>query len=267
MAKKGTTYSGLDLSEQQIVDCGYDGKNMNGCNGAIPGKYEDWWGNKATMLNSHEAQYPYQEASPNLQCLKKPAWSTGNRVTKAISKFLKKYYHYSVRIFSIILVDYNCNAERMKQLVYEYGAVSTAMFAGHTAFFQYKQGIFQGKCSQDAKADHAVVVVGYGSEHGVDYWIVKNSHGSHWGENGYMKIRRGTNECAIEKYCFALECDSYGSYTQPPVAPPSPPAPLKEYCDVSKLYKRDDLTGEYTLKVNGKKQKKCHIQKLLKDTS
>ena len=49
------------------------------------------------------------------------------------------------------------------------------------------------------KINHAVLVVGYGTNaQGEDYWIVKNSWGTNWGDNGFFKIRRGNNECGIE---------------------------------------------------------------------
>ena len=71
--------------------------------------------------------------------------------------------------------------------------------------YVYKEGIFQSVSKRSDTIDiphtsHAVLIVGYGTdaETGLKYWIVQNSWGDDWGENGYFRIHRGTNECLIE---------------------------------------------------------------------
>ena len=59
-----------------------------------------------------------------------------------------------------------------------------------------------GGCSSDpSKADHGVAVVGYGTDPtSGDYWIVRNSWGSAWGEDGYVRLKRGVNACGVANF-------------------------------------------------------------------
>ena len=74
-------------------------------------------------------------------------------------------------------------------------------------FSRYGGGIFSG-CYESDKVNHAVVVVGYGSEDGVGYWLGKNSWGPGWGDKGYIKIQRGVNMCGIGTSMTTLSCEA-----------------------------------------------------------
>jgi len=177
-----------DYSEQQMVDCGY-GKGGFGCNGAYPHAYAKWAGDRAKGLAS-EKQYPYKNTQPSLVCRNSiPVFNQGAVVSGS-------YY------------TYGGDEELMKRLVYEHGAVvATVKAAG--PFSSYRGGVFSG-CYPGTATDHAISVVGYGTEGGVPYWLIKNSWGTWWGDNGYIKIERGVGMCGIGPAIAVVECtESY----------------------------------------------------------
>jgi len=79
-----------------------------------------------------------------------------------------------------------------------------AAFDVYEDFYKYTGGIYE-YTGGDYVGGHAVRIVGYGTENGVDYWKVANSWDTFWGEdNGYFRIRRGTNECCFDEEIFFL---------------------------------------------------------------
>lgn len=107
------------------------------------------------------------------------------------------------------------------------GPVSVAVEADQDIFQLYDRGVLQGM-GQDGNpcgrsVDHGVLVVGYGTTgkdgSGTPYWKVKNSWG-YWGEAGYLRIRRGSNECGI-----ATEL----TYPTVDASVPVPPPPATHY--------------------------------------
>jgi C1A family cysteine protease len=67
-------------------------------------------------------------------------------------------------------------------------------------FVSYAGGIFNGYCGT---RDHAVIIAGWGNENGIDYWIIRNSWGTKWGENGYIRVKIGGN-CNLEWSSFPV---------------------------------------------------------------
>ena len=98
--------------------------------------------------------------------------------------------------YGVITGDEDPRAEdHIAWLVANYGPVAVGIDSRSDAFQNYAGGIFRASmCENDI--DHAVAIVGYAP----DYWIVKNSWGSTWGEDGYMRLERGTNACGISEY-------------------------------------------------------------------
>jgi cathepsin B len=70
-------------------------------------------------------------------------------------------------------------------------------FSVYEDFLAYKSGVYHHVTGQ-MLGGHAVKALGYGEENGQKYWLIANSWNETWGDNGYFKILRGTNECGIE---------------------------------------------------------------------
>ena len=82
------------------------------------------------------------------------------------------------------------------QELYEHGPVE-AVFTVYEDFYQYTSGVYS-HVAGSAAGGHAVKIIGWGVDNGVKYWLCANSWGKSWGENGFFRIKRGTNECGIE---------------------------------------------------------------------
>ncbi|TDG51548.1 hypothetical protein AWZ03_002008 [Drosophila navojoa] len=98
--------------------------------------------------------------------------------------------------------------------IYHSGPVQATMRV-YRDFFSYSGGVYrQTAANRGAPTGfHSVKIVGWGEEHdGVKYWIAANSWGPWWGERGYFRILRGSNECGIEEYVLASWPNVYNYY-------------------------------------------------------
>jgi len=163
----------VSLSEQNLVDCSGKQGNM-GCNGGLMDQAFQYI--KDNMGIDTEDSYPY-EAVDN-QCRFKAAnvGATDTGFTDITSK------------------DENA----LQQAVATVGPISVAIDAGHTSFQLYKHGVYNEPFCSQVRLDHGVLAVGYGTDTGKDYWLVKNSWGTGWGDSGYIKMSRNKrNQCGI----------------------------------------------------------------------
>lgn len=169
----------LHFSEQNIVDCspGF------GCRSGWTYVAMDYIMDSQNGTFNSEDQYPYTATDGNC------AFDS----TKAIGKVTK-----------VINVEKN-NEVDLKEKIAQYGVASISIHSDNTLFMSYSGGILDDDycLNKYIAIDHAVAAVGYGTENGVDYWIIRNSWGDSWGEDGYIRmIRNKDNKCFIATVAF-----------------------------------------------------------------
>ncbi|XP_021897248.1 LOW QUALITY PROTEIN: cathepsin B-like protease 2 [Carica papaya] len=123
-----------------------------------------------------------------------PAWPTPKCVRKCVkgNQLWKQSKHYSVHAYKI-----HSDPQNIMEEVYRNGPVEVS-FTVYEDFAHYKSGVYK-HIAGSSIGGHAVKLIGWGTtDDGEDYWLIANQWNRSWGEDGYFKIRRGTNECGIE---------------------------------------------------------------------
>lgn len=101
----------------------------------------------------------------------------------------------------------------MRSEIYARGPISCCM-ASTDAFHHLRQHGVYVEASDRNYCDHMVSVSGWGEMDGIRYWIVRNSYGSSWGDQGWFRIKRGSNNAGIEQYCaWAVPRDDWTGST------------------------------------------------------
>lgn len=155
----------LTLSEQELISCSGNYGN-DGCNGGLVDQ-----GYQFVMQNGLQTEkcYPYQGID---------------------SSCIYNNCNFNVKISSYH--DVIPNDEDILMLALYQQPISVAIDASHQSFQFYSNGVFNGDCGTEL--DHAVLLVGWGEMNGEQYWKVKNSWGSEWGDNGYIYLARNISD-------------------------------------------------------------------------
>jgi len=115
----------------------------------------------------------------------------------------EKYYIYQIEEYGGVKGE-----AAMMNEIYQRGPISCAV-ADPQSLIDYTYGIYYDTTGRTSE-DHEISVVGWGEENGVKYWRVRNSWGSHWGEEGFFKVVRGVNNIGIEQDCdWAVPKDTW----------------------------------------------------------
>lgn len=161
------------LSECDLVECC---KDCSGCDGGWPHAAYSWKIDNQDGLYMLLSDYPYNPICHG--CLFDK--------TKGVQK-----------ITGYVAVEEG-NEEDLKEKVGTLGPVSICVDALEWSFIAYTSGIYDEPHCDPTLLNHAIAVVGYGTENGIDFWIVRNSWGLGWGEQGYIRmIRNKNNQCGV----------------------------------------------------------------------
>jgi C1A family cysteine protease len=160
----------VSFSEQQLVDCS-KAQGNEGCNGGLMDDAFDYA--KITAMDT-EAQYPYTARDGTCHAAAGVATISG-------------------------YTDVTPKSPTALAAAAAVGPVSIAIDASGISFQLYHGGIMKKMCGQNL--DHGVLLVGYGTDNGTDFWLVKNSWGASWGEKGYFRILREMDKENVGGVC------------------------------------------------------------------
>ncbi|VUZ48693.1 unnamed protein product [Hymenolepis diminuta] len=163
----------VSFSEQQLVDCS-SAQGNEGCNGGLMDQAFQYW-----MKNGAESESDYPYTARDGSC----KFNRSKSVTR-VKKFVKVK---------------SGDESQLKLSVGQMGPVSVGIDASSMGFQFYQGGIYKDDDCSESEIDHGVLVVGYDQDrNGEKYWIVKNSWGTDWGNEGYIWMARDYhNMCGI----------------------------------------------------------------------
>jgi cathepsin B len=126
----------------------------------------------------------------------------GNRYDTCKGKNIPMISHKAGGYYFVKGVAPEGNEYNIRKDIYRWGPTTTGMMVYEDFINWSGKGVYKWDGKSEKYGGHAVVIVGWGETETEKYWIVRNSWGNSWGDEGYFKILRGENHCEIEENVF-----------------------------------------------------------------
>lgn len=173
----------IGLSQQNLVDCANG--DCKGCHGGWPDKAFRY------VIEYQNGQFNFLNEYPYI----------------AAEQFCEHSQHGKVSKVSDVQMLPEGDEENMKKHLATVGPVAICVDSSSYTFYSYTSGIYDEETCMKHIYNHAMGVVGYGvdDESNRPYWIVRNSWGKNWGDEGYVKFLMGVDLCSIaDKACYPI---------------------------------------------------------------
>ena len=180
----------MDLSEQTLIDCSWDQGN-NGCDGGETERACEWLMESGKYYCLPTRKEYAAAASMN-------STKQGYLMADGICHWLRTDQTECVTIEDYTVLPRG-NIDALRQASAMKGPIQVAIDASRSTFGFYSTGVYYDEeCKNKPEdLDHSVLLVGFGSQDGQDYWLVKNSWSTNWGDNGYIKMSTKDNNCGV----------------------------------------------------------------------
>ncbi|KAI6220565.1 Cathepsin B-like cysteine protease 2 [Aphelenchoides besseyi] len=191
-------------------------KDCGNCKGGDTYEAFDWIYTHGISSGSDYSTDSYCKPYPFAPCEhnNKTAYQTCEDVANTLqcSKSCQKGYKdrtYSQdKFYSHGIVLTWINVKEIQRVIMAYGS-TTATFDVYEDFLYYQSGVYQHNTGKDKPIGSlAVRMIGWGTENGVDYWLLANQWNSDWGDKGLGKFIRGIDNCGVESYVVTGQIDT-----------------------------------------------------------
>jgi len=197
----------VNISANDLLSCCAESCGFGSNGGFPPSAWEYWVDNGLVTGGQHGSDsgcqpYTFRHCEhhvdgPYPKC-------TGDGPTPECTQKCRSGYDKSYdndKYFGKSAYNVGSSAANIQTEIMKHGPVEAA-FSVYSDFLLYKSGVYQHVTGQEL-GGHAIRILGWGVDQGTPYWLIANSWNPTWGDQGYFKILRGSDECGIEEECCA----------------------------------------------------------------